>query len=313
VVPKGETAVAVTLTEAWNSLFANFYGSGVHDTDEPFIEEWDAAIDVYGKIFSGITLALTTTTDSLPTFPDGASSLLMPAPGFTEDCDDPATSPGAMPCAAVTQVLVHFTNPEVGGKNAKAVFEAGMRAAGDGVDLGTNGVKWLAWNTAGGKTPLPGTKFDMSPILGGLQFGKAFSPSSTIQLEGCPTYPKTVCTGLTPSKALDYVLSLSFFPGTDAAPVWGASPSVTDGDFQYYDAPMNFLEVYNTDVLYASGLAGCPFKDITGNPAKDIAPNVSACAAGPGSPSIADVQTTQQELELTNELLWAIADPSGLP
>lgn len=317
VVPPGEKPIGVTVPTAWNTLFSNFYGSSptYQNTDLPFIEEWDAVIDVYGETFSGVTLLLVTTTDALPDFPGGAPSLLSPAEGFREDCDDPTTSAGAMPCAAVTWVLVYFTNPTIGGKNAKGVFEAGMTAVRDGIDLGTNGVKWLAFNTATGKkAPLPGTKYDMSRILGGIQFAKAFSPNATIQEEGCPTYSKTTtCTHLTPSKALDFVLSLSFFPGTEAAPVWDASESVTHGDFQYYDAPMNFLEIYNTDVLYASGLAGCKFEAIAGNPAKSLPPDVSTCAVQPADASFLDVQTTQEELELTNLLLLTIAEPPALP
>jgi hypothetical protein len=316
VVPKGEKPVGITLPTAWNKLFENFYGSGMTNTDQPFIEEWDNVIDVYGKTFSDVTLLLVTTTDALPNFPGGAPSLLSPAEGFNEDCDDPTTSTNAMPCAAVTWVLAYFTNPTIGGKNAKGVFEAGMTAVRDGIDLGTNGVKWLAFNTATGKkAPLPGTKYDMSRILGGVQFAHSFSTSGDIQAQGCPTYPKITitCAHLTPSKSLDYVLSLSYFPGTEAAPVWGASESVVHGDFQYYDAPMNFLEIYNADVIYASGLAGCKFEEIAGNPAKKTPPDVSTCAVKPSDASFHDVQTTQEELELTNLLLLDIAEPPALP
>jgi hypothetical protein len=316
VVPPGEKPIGVTVPTAWNWLFSKFYGSSptYQNTDLPFIEEWDAVIDVYAETFSSVTLLLVTTTDALPDFPGGAPSLLSPAEGFHEDCDDPTTSVSAMPCAAVTWVLVYFTNPTIGGKNAKGVFEAGMTAVRDSVDLGTNGVKWLAFNTATGKkAPLPGTKYDMSRILGGLQFAHSFSPSGNIQAQGCPTYGKKTCPDLTPSKALDYVLSLSFFPGTEAAPVWGASESVVHGDFQYYDAPMNFLEIYNTDVLYASGLADCKFEAIAGNPANGTPPDVSTCAVQPSNASFLDVQTTQEELELTNLLLLTIAEPSALP
>jgi hypothetical protein len=45
-----------------------------------------------------------------------------------------------------------------------------MTAARDGLDLGTNGVRWLADITASGKNPLLGTPYSMSRILGGMQF-----------------------------------------------------------------------------------------------------------------------------------------------
>jgi hypothetical protein len=313
VVPKGESAIGVTVPTAWNMLFENFYGSSVTNTDGPFIAEWDSAIETYSQIFSGVTLVLTTSSDGLPSFPAAASSLRVAAPGFDSDCDDPPSAGHAMACAAVTEVLTYFTNPTVGGKNAKAVFEAGMTASRAGaVDLGENGVKWLAWSTEAGKTPLPGTKYDMSQIMGGIQFATAFSPAANLQLEGCPTYP-TVCAGLTPSAGLRYVMELSYFDGTDGGPVWGSSVEVSHGNFQYYNAPMNYLEVYDTDIVYASGLTGCSFEAIAGNPAKSIPPDVTACEVQPTSPTFGDVQTTQEELQLSNDILLAIAEPSDLP
>jgi hypothetical protein len=139
------------------------------------------------------------------------------------DCgNDPLTNPlnydasHAMACAAVTQVLTHFTNPFVGGANVKLTFEAGMTAARDGIDLGTNGIKWLTATTARGRAPQPGTPFPMSRMLGGLQFSHTFSNPSDILAEGCPDYgpgnltPPT-CNNLTPGEGLQNVLSISFF------------------------------------------------------------------------------------------------------
>ena len=86
-----EVPEKIGVPAAWNALFQNFYGSNPHyqNTDLPFIEEWNAVIDEYSQIFSGITLALTTTTDALPTFTVPAGSpLLYPAPGFESDCGD---------------------------------------------------------------------------------------------------------------------------------------------------------------------------------------------------------------------------------
>jgi hypothetical protein len=315
VVPPGEKAVGFTVPDAWNALFGKHYGSspGYQNSDQAFIDEWDNVIDVYGKTFSGVTLVLTSTAGGLPSFTTTDTALLEPAAGFGSDCDEPTTSAKAMPCAAVTQVLVHLTNPTVGGNNAKSVFEAGMTAIHDNVDLTTNGVKWLGYITADGTNPLPGTTHDMSKMLGGIQFAHTFSPAADIQSEGCPTYPKTDCPGLTPSVALYNVLSLSYFPGTEAGPVWDASESVGFAHFQYTNAPINFLEIYSTDILYASGLGNCPFKDISGNPAENIPPNVSPCENLPSNPSFPDVQATQEELELTNLLIHAIAEPSDLP
>jgi hypothetical protein len=153
-----------------------FYGigSGFEYTDKPFINEWINAINLYSGIFNDITLCLTTTTDGLPAFPAAPSSQLAAAPGFSQDCGI-KTQDHEQPCSAVTKVLYDFVNPTVAGNNAKAVFEAGMTAARDSLDLGTNAVKWLADVTASGKNPLLGTPYSMSRILGGMQFSHSFT------------------------------------------------------------------------------------------------------------------------------------------
>jgi hypothetical protein len=316
---------------AWNLLFANFYGPDpkYQNTDLPFIQEWDAAIDEYSWIFNGTTLVLTATTDALPTFPDADPSLLIPAPGFVADCgNDPLTNPSgydpssAMACAAVTQVLAHFTNPFVGGFNAKATFEAGMTAARDGIDLGTNGFKWLAAITASGRAPLPGTPFRMSRMLGGVQFAQIFSDPKDILPEGCPDYgpfhpSPPSCNGLTPGEGLENVLSISFFPGTSVGPffcpyttdsgMFVCAPTTIDdtggaeGNFVYSNAPVNFLEIYQTDIIYASGMSNCNMLQIAGNPDEHVPPT---CV-----PAItSDVALTQTELNIASQKLLSIAE-----
>ena len=305
----GPAAVMVpdlTVAAAWNILLANNY---VHpgpnyNSDGAFIEEWDNAIDLYGGIFSGITLTLTTTTDSLPTFPQPEGSPdPVPAPGFESDCYDPKPGP-AMACAAVTEVLAYFTMPSVGGKNAKETQEDGLTSRDKVKDLSTNGIKWLAVSTKG----------SASPVLGGLQFGKSFSSQKLqgkgyidMQLEGCPNYPKP-CEGLTPAIALTNVLSRGFFPGTFYAPVYGASQTVHRGHFDYTDAPMNYLQVYSDDILYAEGLGSCPMVKITGSPSFDKKPNTSKCALTPSDPSYADSQNTEEELDGASVYLSLIAE-----
>ncbi len=320
---------------AWNLLFANFYGPdpNYQNTDLPFIQEWDAAIDEYSWIFNGITLVLTATTDALPTFPLADPSLLIPAPGFVADCgNDPLTNPAgydpssAMACAAVTQVLTHFVNPFVGGFNAKSSFEAGMTAARDGIDLGTNGFKWLAAITASGRNPLPGTPFQMSQMLGGVQFSHVFSAPANILSEGCPDYgpnhqTPASCNLLTAGEGLENVLSISFFPGTSVGPFFCpyttdggtyvcAPTSVddtggTEGNFVYSDAPINFLEIYNADIIYSLGLSNCDMLQIAGNPVEHIPPT---CVASITS----DVALTQTELNLASQKLLSIAESVSL-
>jgi hypothetical protein len=286
---------------AWNILIGKFYGptSSYVNTDQPFINEWNNAIDLYGQIFTGVTLSLTTTTDALPDF-HLAAGVQPPAPatGFADDCDTTGNNTQQQ-CAAVTEVLAHFTNPTVGGNNAKLVFEAGMTAARDGFDLGTNGVKWLAATSAAGTAPLPGTPYRMSRILGGLQFSHTLSIAADLQAEGCPTYP-TTCPNLTPAGGLFNVMQQSFFVGTVAGPLFGASTGVTYGKWVYRNAPMNFVEIYDTDIIYASGLSQCELVEIAGNPGFNVKPDVSTCVLTPPSGGFGSVLLTQAELDLAS-------------
>jgi hypothetical protein len=257
---------------AWNALFNNYYGPDPkhQNSDLAFIEEWDAAIDAYGQIFNGVTLILTTTTDALPTFPAASDpSVFTPAPGFESDCDDATTGKdadlsAAMACAAVTQVLAHFTDPLVGGNNAKSTQEDGMTAARDGQDLGTNAVKWLAATTSGSGPAPPGSPNRLPRIPGGMEFSHSFSDLGAnprfkyndVQEEGCPTLPKPLWTGsdgttstFTPGEGLANVLSSSFFPGAAVRP------------------PMNYMQIYDNDILYAAGLSSCSVLQMEGRPA----------------------------------------------
>jgi hypothetical protein len=202
-----------------------------------------------------VTLCLVTTTDGLPDFPNPTDT--EPAPGFESDCGI-TIAPNNEQCAAVMQVLQHFTNPTIGGSNAKLVFEAGMTASRDGLDLGTNGIKWLAAVTASGMNPLPGTADRMSRILGGMQFSHGFTstavsgstPGETdIQAEGCPTYLNPLCPGLRPDQGFYNVMQDSYLVGTTAGPLFGGSPRINYGNWIYKDAPMNFLEIYDGDVI----------------------------------------------------------------
>ena len=315
-LPKGEETIKkLSVPKAWNILLAEAYGtaSPYNNNDGAFIEEWDRAIDLFGSVFSGITLSLTTTNDSLPTFPQPAlpyvSPVFIPAAGFESDCDDLSSSPpnwnDAMACAAVTQVLSYFTESGVGGNNVKATQEDGLTASRDGVDLGPNGIKWLAASTA----------TSASPVIGGLQFGKSFSSlapqgkdSTDMQLEGCPKYPKN-CEGMTPSLALYNVVSDGFFPGTPVAITFGHSQTVDVNHFNYTDAPMNFLQIYSEDILYADGLSNCSLLEKTGSPFYHVPPKLKKCAAKAETELYIDAGNTQEELELTSVNLLRISEP----
>lgn len=274
-IPAGERAIpGMDANKAWNILFANYYKDAngnpdpsYQNADKAFVDEWENAIDAYGQIFSGITLDLTATADGLPTFaaPNRSNRAPIgttPAPGFASYC---VNNKDAMDCAARTQILAHFVQPNVGGNNAKATQEDGLTASRGSVN--PNNIKWLAAVTASGSLSLPsGSSEPVSRILGGLQFDTSFSSTNfknnssmeLIQYEGCPTNATKAdpmpCPGLTPAQALSNVLQI-YFAGTPAAGSYGVSPTVSPSaknNTSYSNAPMNYLQVYVNDIIYAN-------------------------------------------------------------
>ncbi len=169
--PQTQFAVNIAPNQMWNELLAFHYPgmAAYQKSDQAFIDEWDAAIDMYGKIFSGVTLVATT----------GAGLPNLSATGFTVlgafsgDCPNPD-----MDCAAETTILSYFANPTVGGANAKATQEDGMEASRGAVvsNLGVAGVKLVSQMTAQLTTP-------SAQVLGGAQFNSSFA-NFTLQ-EGC--------------------------------------------------------------------------------------------------------------------------------
>jgi hypothetical protein len=165
-VPPGSHANA-----AWNCLFANYYGVAPAsrayylNSDRAFIEEWAAAIDSYGVIFSGLTLTVAT-GNGLPDFSNEkagtvtcntgqtvsvlAPAIIPPPPAFAPDCDvqPPNKLLFPMDCAAEAAILAYFAQPSVGGPNAKATQEDALSASDDVVKtlltLSNASVKWLS-------------------------------------------------------------------------------------------------------------------------------------------------------------------------
>jgi len=328
--PANATIPNLDIPTAWNLLFKNGFGPNPNyqNSDLAIVEAWKNAIDAYSLIFSGITLELVSTGDALPEFNVTDPSLLLPAPGFEQDCDDPTNNLRAMDCAADTQVIAYFTNPLVGGNNAKLTFEAGMLASSSALksgpdtnsfDIGQNGIKWLAATTASGTAPLPGTPFRMSRMLGGLQFDTSLT--ANLPIEGCPNPPLTSfdCSTLNMSQGFNFVMALSYFPGTPAATQYTLSgacsglPECYAGDtaipanpynnFHYGNAPMNMMEDYDGDILFAMGLGNCNMEQIAGNPSAGILPDVSGCInSGP------DINHLQSELVQANTAILSIAE-----
>jgi hypothetical protein len=257
----GTLSVGVDALTAWNRLLGNNYGatSSYINSDRAFIEEWAAAIDMYGQIFSGLTL-IVTTGSGLPEFSVAASSpLLVPPPAFAPDCGTKPT----MDCSAEAAILAYFAGPTVGGANAKATEEDGLRAIGiNGGVLSGASVKWLSQSTSAGLSVLPGSPAVVSRMLGGLQLAKPFALQPAY--EGCLTVSGTCTPTPSQEQALLNVLT-AFFAGTPAGYDYGAT-TTTNGSATVSAAPINYLQIWDGDALYAAGLGGCTIAQLMTQP-----------------------------------------------
>jgi hypothetical protein len=173
--PQTQFAVGIAPNTMWIQLLA-FHYAGMPTylkSDQGFIDEWNKAIDMYGQIFSGVTL-VATTGDGLPNF---AGTIVTIPPAFSADC---TISPD-LDRAAETTILAYFVEPTVGGANAKATQTSGMEASRvNNGNLGVPAVKRLAQSTV--------QLTASAQILGGSQFNTFFS--SFALEEGCTsTFP----------------------------------------------------------------------------------------------------------------------------
>ncbi len=277
--PQTQFPVPIAPNDMWRQLLLFQYPTqtAYQNTDQAFIDAWDAAIDMYGTVFSGLTLVATTGSG----LPNLSSNFTIP-PGFTEYCGNPN-----MDCAAETTILSFFMQPTAGGTNAKATQTSGLeasRAADGSPNLGIAGVKLLSQSTAQFASP-------SARILGGAQFNTSFSndplaegclstfpPNANDTPAGC-TIPPT-CTGegclpvacipsaclapgitqanlasytkfsqvpaadLIPPEQSEYNVLNAYFNGTAAAALFGGTPGATP-------APMNYMQIYSPDIQYA--------------------------------------------------------------
>jgi hypothetical protein len=302
----------------WLALLAfQFPGMAAYQgTDQAFIDAWDAAIDMYGQVFSGVTLVVTL-DDKMPDF--GNNPPPIPAL-FSGDCSTPTTT-----CATVTSILSYFVEPTVGGANAKATQTSSFTASHANLSLGIKSVKHLSLRTA--QLPPPSAQ-----ILGGIQFDQSFAaypvnqgctmpfPPDQSELPGLPGCtqqdanvkphsavlatcvpaacfaagfdPATLPTGTTfgqipqedlipPEQALYNLLNI-YFDGTPVASSFGGTTGST---------PLNYLQIFAEDIVYATNHAQAP---------------VPVIEKGQASPVPV---TAQSMLELASQLLFQIAEP----
>jgi hypothetical protein len=287
-------------------------------SDQAFIDEWEAAINMYGEIFSGVTLVATTGSG----LPNLATEGFRVPSEFSEACPRPN-----MDCAAEMTILSYFARPDVGGSNAKAAQEDGMEAARASLgqfNLGVDGIKVVARNTAQLNAP-------SAQVLGGAQFNSSFTNFTLT--EGCtsrfPPPPAarpaecsipSTCTIqmcipvacipqaclapgvaqadlasfntlknvpkkdlISPEQAVYNVLKV-FFDGTAAATSFGGTQGA---------APFNYLQIYAVDFQYAQAHARAPQPVVQ---------------TGGASVSL----SAQDLLNLARQKLLAISEPASL-
>jgi hypothetical protein len=183
--PDLTSASNVSALTAWNKLIKNHYGpnSSYVNTDQPFIDEWEAAIDLYGREFNRTTLSVST-GNGLPNYsgPDGTTGVGAFAipPAFPGVCAPAAaTTASSSDCVAEWTILQYFAQPGVGGFNGKSTQMDGL----SGIIGTTFGPKMLSAATVN-NAPLPETGFaQSSQMLAGLQEGR--SPVTNPATAGC--------------------------------------------------------------------------------------------------------------------------------
>jgi hypothetical protein len=310
------TGPNISPNDMWLALFLFHYPgmAAYQGTDQAFIDEWDAAIDMYGEVFSGVTL-VATMGDKLPSFDNNNHPI--PA-GFSGDCNI-----ASMTCAAVTTVLSYFVEPTVGGANAKATQTSSFIASRASIDLGIVSVKLLSQRTEVLAAPsaqiLGGIQVDQSFVDATVNEGctAAFPPDASDMPAGCILPPTCTVSGcvpaacipqaclapgvtaaslasyvtfanvpaadqLSPEQALYNLLNI-YFDGTAAASFFGGTPGPTP-------APLNYLQIYYQDVQYAEA-------------------NVSAPAPVTETSGVTVPMTVQAQLNLASQKLMEIGEP----
>ncbi len=277
ILPSDSTAnnqtfgsATITPNEMWNQLFAFQSPPLPLNSNQVFVDQWNDAIDMYGQIFSGLTLTVAT-GDGLPNFTPG-TDYTIPYP-FTPACPRPD-----MVCLSQAQILSHFIEPSVGGPNAKATQTSGMEASRANPtqpqpDMGVAGVKILSQATALFTSP-------SAQILGGAQFNTSFSNAPVVEgcLADCSVPPGDM---ISPEQA-EYNVLYVYFYGTPVASFFGGVTGTV---------PLNYLQIYFEDIQYSEANAKTP---------------VPVIAIDGASVS----ETAQDLLNLASQKLFEIAEPA---
>jgi hypothetical protein len=312
-----QTDSGLSPNKMWLALLKSQYGpvpapafSGLtyQNSDQAFIDEWDAAIDMYGKLFSNLTL-IVTTGSGLPNLNVNPYSA---ASGFNaSDCGNPN-----MDCAAETTILAYFGQASIG-TNAKATQTSGLKASTDSIlNLGLSTVKDQSKSTA--QYAL------LNQILGGAQLDTSFSDNLYHTLrEGCtvrfPPAPRDAPAGCDVSKCTADSCPAACIPKQCLAP--GAKLSDLSGSswtaFAPYlitpeQAEANVLKGYFGDTAVATFFGGAlgtvplNYLQIYYPDFQYADPMSSITVLGPPT-------TAQSILDLARQKLLEIAEPIAPP
>jgi len=193
--------------ERWAQLLQIFYSDPSYQrSDKAFVDEWDAAVTLYGEVFRNITIVLTRGSGLLD-FTRGQGS------------------------AAQASIVSSFAAHAVG-SNAKATQTSGMKACRE-TEGGIKGVKELSSN--GSYAP---------PILGGAQFDTSFSQKPAN--EGCPAScdaEAAECRSITPVQALPNVLSVYFDDTPDGNFYHSLKGAARMNYMQIYEKDIQFANI----------------------------------------------------------------------
>lgn len=292
--PQTQFGVPITPNDMWDKLLAFAYPgqAAYQNSDQAFIDGWNAAIDTFGDIFSGLTLTLW-----IAGLPDLSNTGFTVPAGFTADCGVPD-----MDCAAQTTILSYFADPSAGGANAKSTGFAGLNGnvLTGAFNLGAPAARSLSASTAQLASP-------SAQILAGQEFATAFSSGVLGQILGCTaqfppdasdkpagcSIPSTCTTDacipvtcipqaclapgvtqadlagysilsdlparnslLIPPEQSLYNLLTQYFDGTPAAAAFSGTPGT---------APENYLQIYSDDFQYAAANVKTPANVVTGS------------------------------------------------
>jgi hypothetical protein len=246
----------ITPENMWKQLLTFAYPNqpSYWDSDQAFIDEWDAAVDMFGQIFSGVTL-IVWTGDGLPLF--GNSVLTIP-PAFKPDC--PVVNED---CAAEATILSHFSDPTVAVTSAKASGEEGLNGIPFPSQVNLSS-KWLSQTTASATSPA-------AQILAGFQFGTSFAldpvgEGCTVKFPrdltnppaSCPVPPGCTTSGCLPVTCIPQAC---LAPGITAADlsIYNQVSDVPAKDFiSQEQAAFNVLKNFFEETAGASLFGGTP-------------------------------------------------------